>query len=119
VLGFDTFEIRILNPETQELLPLLEFGMDPEAAKRRLFASETGNGVTGFVAYSKKSYLCADTKKDPIYICGAVDARSSLTVPLMIRDSVLGTFNVESPGTLAFDQKDLDFLTLFGRVVAS
>lgn len=119
VLGYDTFEIRLLNNDSHELLPLLEFGMDTEAANRRLFAEESGNGVTGFVAFSKKSYLCADTKNDKLYICGATDARSSLTVPLMIRDSVLGTFNVESPGTLAFDQKDLDFLTLFGRVVAS
>ena len=119
VLGYDTFEIRLLNCETHELMPLLEFGMDPEAASRRLFAAETGNGVTGFVAFSNRSYLCADTKNDRLYICGAADARSSLTVPLTIRDTVLGTFNVESPGTLSFNQKDLDFLTLFGRVVAS
>lgn len=119
VLGYDTFEIRLLNCETQELMPLLEFGMDPEAATRRLYAAEAGNGVTGFVAFSNRSYLCADTKNDRLYICGAADARSSLTVPLTIRDSVLGTFNVESPGTLSFNQKDLDFLTLFGRVVAS
>jgi CheY-like chemotaxis protein len=119
VLGYDTFEIRLLIPDTQELLPLLEFGMDPEAATRRLKAAESGNGVTGFVAYSKRSYLCSDTQNDKLYICGAADARSSLTVPLMIRDTVLGTFNVESPGTLSFNQKDLDFLTLFGRVVAS
>jgi len=119
ILGYDTFEIRLLNSETQELMPLLEFGMDPEAATRRLFAAETANGVTGFVAFSNRSYLCADTKSDRLYICGAADARSSLTVPLTIRDTVLGTFNVESPGTLSFNQKDLDFLTLFGRVVAS
>ncbi len=119
VLGFDTFEIRTLNTETQELLPLLEDGMDSAAATRQLFSAESGNGVTGYVAFSKKSYLCDDTKNDPLYICGATDARSSLTVPLMVRDTVLGTFNVESPGALAFDQRDLDFLTLFGRVVAS
>lgn len=111
ILGYDTFEIRLLNCETHELMPLLEFGMDPEAARRRLYAAESGNGVTGFVAFSNRSYLCADTKNDRLYICGAADARSSLTVPLTIRDSVLGTFNVESPGTLSFNQKDLDFLT--------
>lgn len=119
ILGYDTFEIRLNDVETHELHPLLEYGMDPEAAVRKLFALETGNGVTGFVAFSKRSYLCSDTQSDPLYLCGARDARSSLTVPLMIRDTVLGTFNVESPGTLSFNQKDLDFLTLFSRVVAS
>ena len=119
ILGYDTFEIRLNDNETHELHPLLEYGMDPEAAVRKLYALEAGNGVTGFVAFSKRSYLCSDTQSDPLYLCGARDARSSLTVPLMIRDTVLGTFNVESPGTLSFNQKDLDFLTLFSRVVAS
>lgn len=119
VLGYDTFEVRLSDPETSELLPLLEYGMDPEASVRALYAMETGNGVTGFVAHSKRSYLCADTQNDPLYLRGATDARSSLTVPLMIRDSLLGTFNVESPGALSFNQTDLDFLTLFSRVVAS
>ena len=119
ILGYDTFEIRLNDMETHELHPLLEYGMDPEAAVRKLYALEAGNGVTGFVAFSKRSYLCSDTQSDPLYLCGARDARSSLTVPLMIRDTVLGTFNVESPGTLSFNQKDLDFLTLFSRVVAS
>ena len=119
ILGYDTFEIRLNDIETHELHPLLEYGMDPEAAVRTLYALEAGNGVTGFVAFSKRSYLCSDTKSDPLYLCGASDARSSLTVPLMIRDTVLGTFNVESPGTLSFNQTDLDFLTLFSRVVAS
>jgi CheY-like chemotaxis protein/GAF domain-containing protein len=118
VLGYDRFEIRLLNSDTQELIPLLEYGMCPEAASRRLFAAESGNGVTGFVAWSKRSYLCADTQNDNLYLSGAADARSSLTVPLMIRDTVLGTFNVESPGTLAFNERDLDFLRLFGRVIA-
>ena len=34
ILGFETIEIRVLNPETNELLPLLEVGMQPEAAER-------------------------------------------------------------------------------------
>lgn len=84
VLGYDKFEIRLLKSDSLELVPLLEFGMAPEAASRRLFAAETGNGVTGFVAYSKRSYLCADTQNDKLYLSGAADARSSLTVPLMI-----------------------------------
>lgn len=119
ILGYDTFEIRLNDTETNELMPLLEYGMDPEATIRKLYARESGNGVTGFVAFSKRSYLCSDTNGDPLYLRGATDARSSLTVPLMIRDTLLGTFNVESPGTLSFNQTDLDFLTLFSRVVAS
>lgn len=119
ILGYETFEIRLLNQDTQELIPLLEFGMNPDAAARRLYAKPTGNGVTGFVAHSGSSYMCNDTQLDSLYISGAADARSSLTVPLMLQETVLGTFNVESPGTRSFDQQDLEFLQLFGRVVAT
>lgn len=93
--------------------------MDAEAATRRLFAAPQGNGVTGFVAFAGSSYSCNDTHSDPLYICGASTARSSLTIPLKMRERVLGTFNVESPGTSAFDQRDLDFLELFGRVIGN
>ena len=118
ILGFETIEIRVLNPVSGELLPLLEVGMHSEAATRRLFAKAEGNGVTGYVAATGKSHLCEDTQSDPLYLSGAVDARSSLTVPLIMHDQVLGTFNVESPGAQGFDQKDLEFLQVFGCVVA-
>ena len=92
--------------------------MQPEAATRRLFAELTGNGVTGAVAAKSESHLCYDTMKDPLYLSGAIDARSSLTVPLVMHEEVLGTFNVESPGKDSFDRKDLEFLEVFGCVVA-
>jgi len=118
ILGFETIEIRVLNPESHELMPLLEVGMQQEAATRQLFASPEGNGVTGHVAATRKSHLCRDTQADPLYLSGAVDARSSLTVPLIMHEQVLGTFNVESPGAQGFDLKDLEFLEVFGCVVA-
>ncbi|MEZ6128019.1 MAG: response regulator [Planctomycetaceae bacterium] len=118
ILGFDTIEIRVLNPETKELLPLLEVGMQEEAATRRLFAKPQGNGVTGYVAATRQAHLCSDTQSDPLYLSGAVDARSSMTVPLIMHNEVLGTFNVESPGVQGFDSKDLEFLNVFGCVVA-
>ena len=75
-------------------------------------------GVTGFVAATGKSYLCEDTTTDPLYILGASEARSSLTVPLMLHDEVLGTFNVESPRPQGFTENDLQFLELFAREIA-
>lgn len=118
ILGFDKIEIRLLDRGTGRLDPLLVEGMEPMAADRELFAKPTGNGVTGFVAHTGKSYLCEDTGQDPLYITGAADARSSLTVPLVLHDEVMGTFNVESPGASAFTQSDLQFLELFGREIA-
>jgi CheY-like chemotaxis protein/GAF domain-containing protein len=119
LLHYDVIEIRLLDHETGRLEPLLEEGMTPEAAGRVLRAEPKGNGVTGFVAATGKSYLCPDTATDPLYIEGAAGARSSLTVPLIFGDKVIGTFNVESPEANAFGEDDLQFTELFSREVAT
>ncbi len=118
LLDFDVVEIRLLDPKTGKLEPLLSVGMEPEAAHRELFAQPQSHGVTGFVAATGKSYLCEDTTEDPLYLRGAKDAKSSLTVPLVLHDEVIGTFNVESPEPRAFTESDLQFLEIFTRDVA-
>ena len=119
LLHFNVVEIRLLDQKTGRLEPLLAMGMEPEAAARALYAQPQNNGVTGFVAATGKSYLCEDTTEDPLYLPGAQGARSSLTVPLILHDEVIGTFNVESPELRAFTESDLQFLEIFCRDVAA
>jgi CheY-like chemotaxis protein len=118
VLHYNVVEIRMLDQNTRELVPVLAVGMTNEAAGRILRADTCGNGVTGFVAATGKSYLCEDTSKDPLYLEGCAGARSSLTVPVMLHDRVTGTLNVESPEPRAFNESDLQFLEIFARDVA-
>jgi CheY-like chemotaxis protein len=117
LLNFDVVEIRLIK-EDDRLEALLSVGIDAEQSKLPLFARETGHGVTGFVAATGKSYLCEDTTKDPLYLKGLIGARSSLTVPLIYHDEVIGTFNVESPQINAFTESGLRFLESFARDVA-
>jgi two-component system, sensor histidine kinase SagS len=118
LLNYDVIELRLLDHATGTLVPLLSVGLDQEACDRQLHAHSQGNGVTGFVAATAKSYLCEDTANDPLYIPGIAAGRSSLTVPLMLQDQVLGTINVESPEPHAFSASDVQFLEIFARDVA-
>jgi CheY-like chemotaxis protein/GAF domain-containing protein len=118
VLQYNVVEIRMLDQNSKALIPVLAVGMMEEAANRDLRADTVGNGVTGFVAATGKSYLCEDTSKDPLYLEGCAGARSSLTVPVMLHDRVTGTLNVESPEPRAFSESDLQFLEIFARDVA-
>jgi len=118
LLHFEVVEIRLLDQQTGRLEALLSVGMSPEAEARVLYAQPQNNGVTGFVAATGKSYLCEDTTEDPLYLEGAPEAKSSLTVPLALHDEVIGTFNVESPLPRAFGESDLQFLEIFSRDVA-
>ncbi|RIK75020.1 MAG: two-component system response regulator [Planctomycetota bacterium] len=118
VLKLDVIEIRMLDQETRELKPLMAVGMEPEAERRRLYASKQGNGVTGYVAATGESYVCGNAAEDPLYLEGAKGARSSLTAPLVLHEHVIGTLNVESPEADAFSESDLQFLEIFARNVA-
>jgi CheY-like chemotaxis protein len=119
LLHYEVIEIRLLDARTGRLEPLLQEGMMPLAAERVLLARGEGEGVTGRVAATGKSYLCPDTTADALYLPGAPGAHSSLTVPLIYRDKVIGTFNVESPRPNAFDAADLQFAELFGHEIAA
>src|SRR3569623_481088 len=119
LLNFNVVEIRLLDSKTGRLEPLLYEGIIPEAANRVLYPQTQGNGVTGFVAATGKSYLCEDTTEDPLYLEGAKGAKSSLTVPLVLHDKVIGTFNVESPEPRAFTENDQQLLEIFSRDVAA
>ena len=119
LMEFDTVEIRLLDERTGALKPLLSVGMAEGVAELPLVADATGNGATGLVAATGEPYLCHDTDADPHYLPGAPNAKSALTVPLILGEQVLGTFNVESETPAAFDEDDLRFAELFAREVAA
>ena len=119
LLHYNVVEIRVLDRQTGKLELLIQEGMAPEAAHRELIPAPEGNGVTGYVAAVGKGYLCTDTHLDPLYLPGAPGARSSLTVPLIYQDQVVGTFNVESPEPNHFTEDDLQFAEIFSHEIAA
>lgn len=118
LLNVEVIEIRLLEQSTGNLIPLLSVGIDQEAADRKLLAKPQGYGVTGYVAATGKSYLCEDARQDPLYLQAFEGSASSMTVPILLQDSVIGTINVESNTTAAFNLSDLQFLQIFARDVA-
>ena len=89
LLHYDVIEVRLLDKSTGQLVPLLEEGMTQNASSRVLYPKTEGNGVTGFVAATGKSYLCPDTARTRFISKRASGARSSLTVPIISRTSCL------------------------------
>ncbi|MCS7239241.1 MAG: GAF domain-containing protein [Thermoguttaceae bacterium] len=118
LFNFDSVEIRRLDRRTGELVRILSIGMTREAEARRLRPNLEGAGITGYVAATGNTYICEDTLLDPRYLPGAEGARSSLTVPLLFENEVIGTFNVESKKRAAFSQEDARFLQIYCRELA-
>jgi CheY-like chemotaxis protein len=118
LMHFDHFAIRVLDRRTNKLEIVISAGLPQEALCVDLFAEPEGNGISGFVAATRRSYICPDVQRDPRYVAGLDNAQSTLTVPLMMNDKVVGIFNVESRQKAAFNEDDRQFAEIFGRYVA-
>ncbi len=118
LLPYDNFILDLENPESKLLEPLLFHGYDDTVRMKKRKVGETGSGITGWVGATGKSYLCKETMTDPLYLRGIANARSSITVPLRIGDTILGTFNVESRQPNAFSEHDLLYLEVLGHFLA-
>jgi CheY-like chemotaxis protein/GAF domain-containing protein len=118
LFGAKDFEVRLLDNATQRLELVTSRGIAPLPPGRFLHASHDGNGISGRVAADGEPYLCIDAATDPLYVAGLEGGRSSMTVPLLLNDKVVGVLNVESRQEARFDDEDLLCLELFGRYVA-
>lgn len=118
LMHFDHFTIRLLDRKCNKLELVMSAGLPPEALAIELFSEAEGNGISGFVAATGRSYICPDVERDPRYVFGLDQAKSTLTVPLRLHDKVIGIFNIESRQRAAFNEDDRQFAEIFGRYVA-
>jgi len=118
LMHFDHFAIRLLDRRSNKLEIVISAGLPQEALAVDLYAAPEGNGISGYVASTRRSYICPDVQRDPRYVTGLDQAQSSLTVPLLLNDRVIGVFNIESRQKAAFNEDDRQFAEIFARYVA-
>lgn len=118
LLRFTHFNVRVLHRQNNRLETVLASGMSEEAKSLVIYAAPEGNGISGYVAATGRSYICPDVSKDPRYLPGIEHARSSLTVPLRLHDQIVGILNVESDQIAAFTEDDRQIAEIFGGYVA-
>lgn len=118
LMHFDHFAIRLLDRKSNKLELVISVGLPHEALSIDLFNEPEGNGISGYVAATGRSYICPDVERDPRYVMGLDHAKSSLTVPLRLHDKTIGIFNIESRQRAAFNEDDRQFAEIFGRYVA-
>jgi len=118
LMHFDHFAIRVVDAKSNKLDLVIAEGLPSEALEIDLYAQPEGNGISGYVAATGRSYICHDTEKDPRYVMGIRHCKSSLTVPLRLQDTIVGVFNIESERVGGFDEDDRQFAEIFGQYVA-
>lgn len=118
LMHFDHFAIYLRDPSNNKLELVMSAGLPADALNVELYALAEGNGISGYVGATGRSYICPDVVRDPRYVQGLDNAMSSLTVPLWMYDKIIGIFNVESRQRGAFSEDDRQFAEIFGRYIA-
>jgi signal transduction histidine kinase len=68
-------------------------------------------GVTGWVALAGKPLLLSDVHSDPRYVwMQGSQTQSELTLPIIVKESVIGVLDIQSDQPNNFDDTDLDFM---------
>jgi len=107
---FHLENVAILLLDKDELYVRCQVGWDDGHDKVRV---PLGAGITGAAAQQKRPIYAADVRTDARYILSAVNTRSELAVPLMVRDRVVGVLDCQSSTLNHFDSETIDLLTLF------
>jgi len=117
VLDYQHFAVFLLDQSTNRLETIVSEGLGQVVVELEIFARGEGNGICGYVASTGRSYICPDVSKDALYLRGMPEARSCLTVPLLLGDRVIGVLHVESDRLAAFSEADRQFAEIFANYV--
>lgn len=93
VIDYRIFAILLLNERTNELRMRFQSGHTPEIERMRI---KVGHGVVGQAALQRRSLLIEDVSTFPQYIDANPNVRSELTVPLIVKNKVIGVLDLQS-----------------------
>jgi phosphoserine phosphatase RsbU/P len=93
VIDYRIFAILLINDRTQDLRVRFQIGHTPEAERTRI---KIGRGIVGRAAESRQAVLVHDVRTEENYIDANPEVRSELSVPLIIKNKVIGVIDLES-----------------------
>src|SRR3974377_2189288 len=93
--------ILLMDKEKQELYPRATAGWD---AEQKMVRIPLGQGLTGTAAMQKRPIYSGDVSRDERYISSCAATRSELSIPLMVRDEVVGVLDCQSSNLDHFAQ---------------
>lgn len=113
LLGAIGHSIWLIDEDTNELVCQTSIG--PKSEEVRGWRLQLGQGLAGWVAQTGKSALVQDTRLHERYFTGVeeqtgIQLLSVLTVPLRIKDRVIGVIQIVDTEANRFDPADLNLL---------
>jgi two-component system, response regulator PdtaR len=105
--------VWLLDDETGELTIRATQALSKEYLKER--ALKVGEGIVGSVAKKKKPIIIPDVSKDESYkekeLAKKEGLVAMLSVPMLVKDKVIGVINVYTVKSYDFTKSDIDLLS--------
>jgi putative methionine-R-sulfoxide reductase with GAF domain len=119
-LGFVDCVIYTVNQRSKKLVQRAAYG--PKNPRQfdilKPIDIPIGSGITGYVAKTGIAELIGDTLRDARYIVDDEQRRSELTVPIKIKDRVIGVIDCEHPQKNFFTEQHLRIVKAVASICA-
>ncbi len=120
MLKADTGGIMLWDENTQQYRYHVHRGLSPQYITE--MTCRAGEGITGIVAKTGKSILLKDISRDKRAahpgLIKLEGLKSFVSVPLAVKDKILGVLNISSRGAREFTSQDIGLLSNIGSQVA-
>ncbi len=120
VMGTPVCTLRLIDQARGELVVRAATSAIPAYQKKPPL--QLGNGVTGWVARERKPVAVADIRTDPRYPFGEAARReglvSMLSVPLIVREHVIGVLNCYTAEPHAFSEQEIALFSTLANQTA-
>jgi GAF domain-containing protein len=107
--------ITMLSEDGEELIVKAADGVDPEFMNARMKLEDS---ISGKVLKESRLIYTRDSLTDPEFLFFDLVVRSLLVVPLIVRDSAIGTLTVDSAHPNAFAESDIQLMTIAAAQVS-
>ena len=119
-LGFKEFAILLWDSERESLVVRTTFGFKQEV-KVQDMTFKLGEGVSGLAAATREIIYVRDTRVDSRYLHYRGQKKedgSFVSLPLFVKDQLVGVMNFSRPGTDQFSEEERELLQAMASQVA-
>ncbi|HYP29529.1 MAG TPA: GAF domain-containing SpoIIE family protein phosphatase [Blastocatellia bacterium] len=118
VIDFSAAIVYVADPRSGSDIELKVHGYPPQSIREDFLAS--GSGVIGWVMKQRRGQIIENVKRDKRYVKARPETRSEMAAPIIRADGqVIGVINLEADWPNAYEERDLELLTMFASLAAS
>jgi len=115
LIEYDSFSVLLLDSAGQKLEPVFSFTGSDIISKPPI---SIDSGVIGYAARTRQAVMVGDVTLDPRYIKFHEDTRSELSVPLIVKDQLIGVLDIENTTPHYFTENHVQAMVILASQLA-